>query len=868
MKKQLHKIKIAAENFSRPAKPDKNSEELLTADRQVERYKDVLEKISKKFTQNPGISADANDPAARDKRCKKVHEHRLAQAMEESTKDLPDGLLRNVLESCADLEKRIANEIVSHECNVENDVTKKLANIMETNISSIQKQKRIVTKLMQDNESAKHKYQAALRVNDNASKINQLKEEQEECETKLEKERDIWAAEMFELIAEEENMVSYIINYVKQQEIYYKSALKDIERVMQRMDDMLMESNKRIFKVSLEDHLAVTKRKISQVIELCVCCLLEKGLYEEGLLRVGSAGSKLRRLKSVIDANYITAAMPAEYQDVHVIAGVLKSYLRGLPNPLLTYRLYDDFVQAAQQPTEDKRKKAILNAVNQLPTGHYYNLRYLTKFLSILAQKSQHNKMSSQNIAIVMSPNLLWPLPDAIETDYVQEVNSTAAVNTIVELLVSDWHFFFDGEIEFYVTLTRDELFPDNGGFPFDRDPDNMTKSLLVTGSTTVSYQSHSRSSSHDASLILIDDTIKRSQSSSSLSDNSSPPQSSPKPTVRRKHNKQVAPTPPPTQLVPLQRTALTENIINAKTKLTKTNSDSVHNTHPAATDDSLNGLMRPPESKSHSSSQTTTVIRAKRFGSNDNLSKPDKPPRPAQSPAECQTLNRNTYRTKNERTTKPVALPRTSLSAARSSENLSDGNQNDEDSESVIYREKTDATMSEKPDKPAIPERPISLMRPPSFKGTSSQSHDNVPTSETPIKKTQSFRGSCSDSKALNGGNSLTTLERTHIYNVDKKQVAIIDVGDSSNGKNQATNDTKTNPVQMPATTCATGALTNDDKPVDNIMTVSQTDIPITHHVPPSPRGFDPKIKRPVVPPPVAPPINRPKSDGDSTNL
>lgn len=89
---------------NRPAKPDKNSEELLTADKQVEKYKDVLEKVSKKFTQNPGISADANDPAARDKRCKKVHEHRLAQAMEESSKDLPDGVLKNVLESCGMLQ--------------------------------------------------------------------------------------------------------------------------------------------------------------------------------------------------------------------------------------------------------------------------------------------------------------------------------------------------------------------------------------------------------------------------------------------------------------------------------------------------------------------------------------------------------------------------------------------------------------------------------------------------------------------------------------------------------------------------------------------------------------------------------------------
>lgn len=37
----------------------------------------------------------------------------------------------------------------------------------------------------------------------------------------------------------------------------------------------------------LVDHLVKTDRKISSIIELCVCCLMEKGLNEEGLLRIG-----------------------------------------------------------------------------------------------------------------------------------------------------------------------------------------------------------------------------------------------------------------------------------------------------------------------------------------------------------------------------------------------------------------------------------------------------------------------------------------------------------------------------------------------------------------------------------------------------
>lgn len=78
-----------------------------------------------------------------------------------------------------------------------------------------------------------------MRINENATKINLLREEQEECESKLEKERDIWAAEMFDLIAEERNMASYIISYIQFQKLYYKSALDEIEGVMQRVQGLI-----------------------------------------------------------------------------------------------------------------------------------------------------------------------------------------------------------------------------------------------------------------------------------------------------------------------------------------------------------------------------------------------------------------------------------------------------------------------------------------------------------------------------------------------------------------------------------------------------------------------------------------------------
>lgn len=136
-----------------------------------------------------------------------------------------------------------------------------------------------------------------------------------------------------------------------------------------------------------------------------------------------SAGkSKLMRLKSAIDASFVTPPIPHEYQDVHVIASVLKAYLRSLPEPLLTFGHYNEFLEVSQITNDQQRKAAILNIINQLPEGNYNNLKYLMKFLTKLGEKNQQNKMSTQNIAIVMSPNLLWPQNEN-DQNYAQQVS-------------------------------------------------------------------------------------------------------------------------------------------------------------------------------------------------------------------------------------------------------------------------------------------------------------------------------------------------------------------------------------------------------------------------------------------------------------
>lgn len=49
-----------------------------------------------------------------------------------------------------------------------------------------------------------------------------------------------------------------------------------------------------------------------------------------------------------LDAGCMKLETALEYGDPHVVASALKSYLRELPEPLMTYKLYDDWIAASK----------------------------------------------------------------------------------------------------------------------------------------------------------------------------------------------------------------------------------------------------------------------------------------------------------------------------------------------------------------------------------------------------------------------------------------------------------------------------------------------------------------------------------------
>ncbi|MEE6527913.1 hypothetical protein FKM82_029648, partial [Ascaphus truei] len=92
-----------------------------------------------------------------------------------------------------------------------------------------------------------------------------------------------------------------------------------------------------------------------------------------GLFRVAAGASVLKRLKSSLAAG--TSDLQEFETEPHAVSGALKSYLRELPEPLMTYELYDDWMKAASIKEPERRLESYKEVCAKLPAENYNNLR-------------------------------------------------------------------------------------------------------------------------------------------------------------------------------------------------------------------------------------------------------------------------------------------------------------------------------------------------------------------------------------------------------------------------------------------------------------------------------------------------------------
>ncbi|XP_066836124.1 rho GTPase-activating protein 44 isoform X3 [Anser cygnoides] len=437
----------------RAEKTEVLSEDLLQVEKRLELVKQVSHSTHKKLTAclqgQQGVDAD--------KRSKKLPLMTLAQCLMEGSAVLgDDSLLGKMLRLCGEAEDKLAQELIQFELQVERDVIEPLFVLAEVEIPNIQKQRKHLAKLVLDMDSSRTRWQQSVKssslssnLQPSGAKADALREEMEEAANRVEICRDQLSADMYSFVAKEIDYANYFQTLIEVQAEYHRKSLALLQNVLPQIkaqQEAWME--KPSFGKPLEEHLAVSGREIAFPVEACVTMLLECGMQEEGLFRVAPSASKLKKLKAALDCCVVDVQ---EYSaDPHAIAGALKSYLRELPEPLMTFELYEEWIQASNIPEQEKRLQALWSACEKLPKANYNNIRYLIKFLAKLTEYQDMNKMTPSNVAIVLGPNLLWPQAEGNITEMMTTVS--LQIVGIIEPLIQHADWFFPGDIEFNVT--------------------------------------------------------------------------------------------------------------------------------------------------------------------------------------------------------------------------------------------------------------------------------------------------------------------------------------------------------------------------------------------------------------------------------
>ncbi|KAM6434383.1 rho GTPase-activating protein 30 isoform 2-T2 [Liasis olivaceus] len=163
----------------------------------------------------------------------------------------------------------------------------------------------------------------------------------------------------------------------------------------------------RVFGCDLVEHLQSSGHDVPQVLKSCTEFVEQHGIVD-GIYRLSGVSSNIQKLRLEFDNDRNPDLNKDVYlQDIHCVSSLCKAYFRELPNPLLTYQLYDKFAEAVAIQLEESRLEKIKEVLKDLPPPHHRTLEFLMKHLIRMASFSSQTNMHVRNLAIVWAPNLL-----------------------------------------------------------------------------------------------------------------------------------------------------------------------------------------------------------------------------------------------------------------------------------------------------------------------------------------------------------------------------------------------------------------------------------------------------------------------------
>jgi Rho GTPase-activating protein RGD1 len=140
----------------------------------------------------------------------------------------------------------------------------------------------------------------------------------------------------------------------------------------------------RTFGVPLDIIITRENATLPLIVAQCIIAIDQFGLNAEGIYRKSGSASNLAKLRRLFDFEPESVDFRTEagfYGDIHAVAGILKQFLRDLPEPLLTQGFYAEFIRVSSVEHDYQRRDAVHSLVNDLPDANYSCIRSLSLHL-------------------------------------------------------------------------------------------------------------------------------------------------------------------------------------------------------------------------------------------------------------------------------------------------------------------------------------------------------------------------------------------------------------------------------------------------------------------------------------------------------
>ncbi|XP_073439204.1 rho GTPase-activating protein 20 isoform X1 [Dendrobates tinctorius] len=169
--------------------------------------------------------------------------------------------------------------------------------------------------------------------------------------------------------------------------------------------------------------------------------LCQDGPFTRGIFRRSANAKSCKemkeRLNSGLDVDFAC-------ESIFVTASVFKDFLRNIPGSVFSSKLCEKWVSVLDQGSQAEKIKAVKKLLEKLPPVNITLLRYVFGVLHCIERRSESNQMTAFNLAVCISPSLLWlPNPSSPEV----ESEFTGKMSVLVQFLIENYCSAFGDDI-------------------------------------------------------------------------------------------------------------------------------------------------------------------------------------------------------------------------------------------------------------------------------------------------------------------------------------------------------------------------------------------------------------------------------------